>query len=292
MGSLEICLENMMKKPFVGILAFIVVLFTMPLGHAAMILIERVFGHSYQFPGATALGLIGAIFVWLGSRTEKETPATWYGLFGGLLLWTGWVEFSFVWSAQHLGVQPLIENGEIVTKPEYLIMPSSIGLLLASMLYFLFNGSTGCRFFRWAQKTFRLRIHRAKGLVRRNYSIVTAMETIYILWFFYLVLLLVYDKGILGDRHPVTYLVFTGSLIWSLFLMVRLIKIVKIAPAVRYAIPTVIIFWNAVEILGRWGFFEEIWIKPMDYALEMGIILVAFVVVTGFSIVLPSRVGR
>ncbi len=48
-------------KPFIGISAFIIVLFTMPLGHAVMILIEKVFGHSYQFPGATVLGIVGAI---------------------------------------------------------------------------------------------------------------------------------------------------------------------------------------------------------------------------------------
>lgn len=278
-----------MRKPFIGVLAFIVVLFTMPLGHTVMILIERVFGHSYQFPGATVLGLIGAILVWKGTRKSDETPATWYGFFGGLLIWTGWVEFSFVWSAQHLGVQPLIENGEVVTKPEYLIMPSSIGLLLASMLYFLLNGATSCVFFRWLQRNLRLNIQRKTDVFRRNYGIITAIETIYVLWFFYIVLLLVYDKSILGDRHPFTYVVFAGSLIWSLFLFIRLLKFNKIAPAVRSAIPTVIIFWSAVEILGRWGFYREIWIEPTEYALEMGIIFAAFVVVTGYSVFMPSR---
>ena len=32
------------KKPFVGILAFVIVLLTMPLGHAAMIIMEKTFG--------------------------------------------------------------------------------------------------------------------------------------------------------------------------------------------------------------------------------------------------------
>ena len=134
------------NRPFIGISAFFIVLFTMPIGHALMILIEKIFGHSYQFPGATALGILGAILLWFGARNNDETKATWYGFFGGILLWTGWVEFSFVWSAHQLGVQPLMENGVVVTKPEYLIMPSSMGLLFVIMLYFLFNGNTRCIF--------------------------------------------------------------------------------------------------------------------------------------------------
>ena len=68
----------------------------------------------------------------------------------------------------------------------------------------------------------------------------------------------------------------------------RLIKFKKIAPAIRSAIPTVIIFWNAVEILGRWNFFKEIWIEPMNYALEMGLIFIAFVVVIVLTILTPN----
>ncbi len=267
------------NKPFIGILAFIVVLFTMPLGHALMILIEKIFGHSGQFPGATVLGIIGAYLLWMGARHQNETQATWYGFFGGILLWTGWVEFSFVWSALHLGIPPLMENGEVVTKPEYLIMPSSLGLLLVSLLYFLFDGRTHCKFFTWLQRNLKLRIKRVVGEKQRNFAIITAMETIYVLWFFYIVLLLIYDKNILGDRHPVSYAVFAGSLIWSLYLVIRLIKFNKMAAAVRYAIPTVIIFWNAVEILGRWGFFREIWVEPTEYALEMMLMLFCFIAV-------------
>ncbi len=266
-----------MRKPFVGILAFAVVLFSMPLGHAVMVLIEELLGHEFQFYGAALLGLVGVGLVWIGARSEDETKGTWYGLFGGLALWTGWVEFSFIWTANMLGVQPLLENGEIVTKPEYLIMPSSIGLLLASMVYFLFNSKTKCGFFSWIQRNLRLKIATDSTIPRRNFSIITAMETIYILWFFYIVLLLVYDDTFLGDKHPATYTVFAGSLAWSIYLISRLVKFGKIAPAIRYAIPTVIIFWNAVEILGRWNFFKEIWVEPTEYILEMVLILVAFV---------------
>jgi hypothetical protein len=275
-------------RPAIGIMAFLIVLFTMPIGHALMILVEKLLGPSYQYPGAAILGLIGAVLLGVGAGSESENKATWLGFFGAILIWTGWVEFDFVWSAQHVGVPPLMENGEIVTKPEYLIMPLSIGLLCGSMLYFLFDGNTRCNFFAWLQRNLRLRVKRATG-TKRNFAIITAMETIYILWFFYLLLLIIYDNNILGDRHPATYAVFVGSLTWSLYLFVRLIKHRKIGGAIRYAIPTVVVFWNAVEILGRWRFFKEIWIDPMSYVLEMGLILAAFVIVTSAAVMTPRK---
>lgn len=78
-------------------------------------------------------------------------------------------------------------------------------------------------------------------------------------------------------------------LMWFLYLFVRLLKFQRMAPAVRYAIPTVIVFWNCVEILGRWNFFKEIWIAPQQYALEMMLIFGAFVGVTVLTILTPKR---
>ena len=275
-----------LRKPFIGILAFIVVLFVMTIGHAVMILTEKIFGEQYMFAAAGLLGMVGGVLLWIGSRDKSETAATLFGFFGAVLLWTGWVEFSFIWSAHHLDVQPLIGNE---SKPEYLMMPSSMGLLLSSMLYFLFNGKTHCNFFTWLQRNLKLKIKRSSNGSRRNFAIIPSMETIYIMWFFYIVLILVYDNSILGDRHPVTYGVFAGSLAWSLYLFIRLIKFRKMAIAVRYAIPTVVIFWNSVEILARWKFFKEIWIEPMNYALEMGLIFAAFILVTLLIILTPKK---
>ncbi len=124
------------KKPFVGLLAFLVVLFTMPLGHTAMILMEKIFGSEFQYLAATILGLIGLVFLWIGTYRESETSTTWLGFFAGVFIWTGWVEFSFIYFAHHVNIAPLIDNGEVITKPEYLLMPSSIGLLLATGIYF------------------------------------------------------------------------------------------------------------------------------------------------------------
>ena len=272
-------------NPFIGILAFLIVLFTMPLGHAAMIIMENIFGHEYVFWAALILGFIGVALLILGVRNKNETKATFYGIFSGLLIWTGWIEFSFVYVAQKYNVSPLIENGEVVTKPEYLIMPSSIGFLAVFLLYFLFNGRTQCKFFTWWQKLFKINRTAIAGATKtRSFALISAMEMIMILWTFYLVLLILYDKTFFGDRHPLAYIVAFGSLLWSSYLFLKLIKIKKLAYALRYSIPTVIIFWNFVEILGRWNVFKEIWIEPGKYWIEMLSVLFVFTLLFGISI--------
>jgi len=260
------------NKPLVGIVSFIVVLLTMPLGHTVMILMEEILGHEYVFFAAGAMGFAGlGLLIW-GIVQKNETRATLLGLFAALFIWTGWIEFAFVYFSNRFGVEPLMVNGEIVTKPEYLIMPSSIGFWSVLMIYYFIGSKTGCHFFNWFQK--RMRVIKPKQMKtgRTNTAMSTFMELITLLWTFYLLLLFVYDENFFGDRHIVTYIVAFGSLLWSLYLIVKLLRIRSMALAIRYAIPTVIIFWNFIEVMGRWNFFSEFWVEPLVYWLEMTII--------------------
>ncbi len=266
-----------LDKPFTGISAFLIVLLTMPLGHAAMIIMEKTFGHEYIYHAAVLLGLIGFILIIWGAVVNQDPKSTFLGLFGGLFIWTGWIEFAYVYFANRFEVAPLMENGEVVTKPEYLIMPSSIGFWVVMMLFYLFSTKSGCKFFNWLQK--KLRIRKATELqpLTHNFTITTFVELTALLWTFYLVLLFVYDPHFIGDRHPVTYIIAFGSLLWSGYLFTKLLRIRVLGYAIRYAIPTVIIFWNFVEILGRWNLFKEIWVEPGKYAKEIGAIFIIFV---------------
>jgi len=273
-----------MKKPLIGILAFLIVLLTMPLGHAAMIIMEKSFGHEYIYHAAVILGLIGFGLVVWGMIINKDTKSTFLGLFGGLFIWTGWIEFAFVYYANRFNVAPLMENGEVVTKPEYLIMPSSIGFWVIMMMFFFFSSKSGCGFFNWFQQKFKIRNAVKLKPVSHNFAMTTLMQLIALLWTFYLVLLFVYDSNFLGDRHPVTYFIAFGSLLWSGYLFLKLLKITKMGYAIRYAIPTVIIFWNFVEILGRWDVFKEIWVEPGKYWLEMLLIFSVFVILIFISL--------
>jgi hypothetical protein len=265
------------KKPVVGLLAFVVVLFTMPLGHTLMILMEIGLGENEKFISAFLLGLVGFVMLIVGMKQNNEASATWLGLFAGLLMWTGWVEFSFVYFAQKLSIAPEMVNGEIVTKAEYLILPSSIGILLSFVGHFMFSTSTQCNFFIWIQKYTGFSSKRKPAIKERNYARITATETIFVVWIFYVLLMVAYDKTIFGDQHIFTKGIFIGSLLWSGFLIGKLLKYNNIGGAIRYAIPTVVIFGNAVEILGRWDMFEEFWVEPQKYQFEILIVLGLFV---------------
>jgi len=272
------------EKPLIGIIAFLIVLFTMPLGHAAMIIMEKSFGHEYIYQAAVIMGIIGFGLVVWGTIINKEANSTFLGLFGGLFIWTGWIEFAYVYYANRFGVEPLIVNGEVVTKPEYLIMPSSIGFWAIIMMFYFLSSKSGCKFFNWFQQKLKIRNAVKLQPVLHNFTMTTMMELIALLWTFYLVLLFAYDSNFFGDRHPVTYIIAFGSLLWSGYLFIKLMRITKMGYAIRYAIPTVIIFWNFVEILGRWNIFKEIWVEPGKYWFEMLLIFSVFIilVVIGF----------
>lgn len=270
-----------LPKPFPGIIAFLAVLATMPLGHSAMIMMEHLLGHTYVFHAAVLLGLLGVMLVVAGTLLAHDTRATLLGLFGGLFIWTGWIEFSFVYYAHRYQIPPLMEDGAVATKPEYLLMPSSVGFLVVFLLFYLFYSRTGCTFFSWLQRHLKLRQTFSPAKAPRHHpALATAIELIVLVWTFYLVLLFAYDEAFFGDRHPVTYLIAFGSLFWALYLIRKLLRITQLGYAIRYSIPTVVIFWNFVEVMGRWDLLQEIWIEPLHYWREVSAMVGVLVILT------------
>ena len=225
------------------------------------------------------LGLAGLVMVIAGVFVKGDTRQTLWGLFGGLLFWTGWVEFLFLYYARRYGVQPEIEHGVVVTKPEYLILPASFGMWMMTMVMYIFSTKNGCDFITWIQKVCfkdKRRIIVTQPMTRHT-SIVTFMEINMILWAMYLLLMFCYDKNFLGDHHPITFLVGLGCFVGAIFMFRRELKIAAWGANIRMAIATVIIFWTPVEILGRMNFFQEFWVEPDKYVFQMVSILVAFV---------------
>jgi hypothetical protein len=265
-------------SPVTAFSAFMIVLLTMPLGHAAVILLQSALGREHVALAGLLLGVAGTGLMLAGMFASRELIATLLGMFGGLFVWSGWIEIGFEYYARRLGVEPLMLNGEVVTKAEYLLMPSSVGFFVIIMLYYLFGVRSGCRFFLWFQRLLRIDSRLAPARSTRNVAMTTFMEFIMLLWGFYLVLLFAYDDHFAGDRHPVTYFVAFGSLLWSILLFVKMLTIFQLAYAIRYAIPTVLIFWNFVEILGRWNVFTEIWIQPSKYVLEIVLMTLVFLI--------------
>ena len=274
--------------------SFIVVLFAMPLGHALMILMEHYMAPSTMHVAGFFLGLVGLIMVIVGVFVKGDTRQTLWGLFGGLLFWTGWVEFLFLYYARRYGVQPEMEFGEVVTKPEYLILPATFGLWMMVMTMYIFSTRNGCDFITWIQKVcFRdKRKVIAPQPMTRHTSIVTFMEVNMMLWGCYLLLIFCYDKNFLGDHHPVTFLVGLGCFIGSIFMFKRQLHLASRGANIRMAIATVIVFWTPVEILGRINFFNEFWTEPQHYVFEMSAILVVFVLLFVYLWVKGARKKR
>ncbi len=262
-----------------AIASFMLVLFTMPLGHTTMILMEHLLSKDILPTVAFFMGFIGFIMVIVGVFKRTDIRQTLWGLFGGLLFWTGWVEFLFQYYALRYGTQPEIVNGEVVTKPEYLLLPATFGLWMMFMLIYMFSVRSGCNFFNYLQKFF-FRSQRPKIVARpmtRHTSIVTFMQLNMMLWTSYLLLMFCYDPRFIGDDSIVTFLVGLGCFIGSLFIFQKQLHISSWGANIRMAIATVIVFWVPVEVLGRNNFFKEFWVMPMEHITEMSLIAVAFI---------------
>lgn len=268
------------KNWWKSIASFLLVLCTMPLGHAMMIIMENTMTPAAVHCSAFCMGFIGLLLVIGGVFVKGDTRQTVCGLIGGLLFWTGWVEFLFQYYATRWGTQPEMENGEVVTRPEYLILPASFGMWMMVMMLYIFSTKNGCNFINWWQRMI-LRSHKNEIAARpmtHHTSIVTFMELNMILWASYLLLMFCYDKNFLGDRHPITSIVAAGCLLGSIFIFRKQLKLSSWGANIRMAIATVIVFWVPVEVLGRLNFFHEFWVEPEKYATQIVSILVAFLV--------------
>lgn len=275
------------RPPFVGIIAFVTVLMAQPLGHTLFVLLKGVLGSPDEasFTASFLCGLVGFAMVWIGLK-KAETAATWLGFVGGILIWTGWFEYTWEFFAHLLNVQPI----DGMSPGLQIIQASGIIMFAVTMLLY-FNRDTRCTAFKWLHRNAHMNPGKAGAGKDRDYARITALETIFVIWFIYVINLTLYDERILGIEHPVTYGVFFGFLVWAIYLNTRLIKYARMAPAVRYAIPTTIITWLDIEVLSRWGILKEFWLMPGEYALEMGLVVAAFVI-AGIAIYLTPERGE
>ena len=273
-----------------AIASFLVVLFTMPLGHALMMIMEKTITPVALHYSAFLMGLVELFIVITGVFVKGDTKQTVFGLIGGLLFWTGWVEFLFQYYATRWGTQPEIVNGEVVTKPEYLILPASFGMWMMMTLY-IFSTKNGCNFINWWQRRLlgsRKNEFGARPRTRHT-SLVTFMELNMILWASYLLLMFCYDSNFLGDRHPVTSIVAAGCLLGSIFIFKKQLRLSSWGANIRMAIATVVVFWVPVEVLGRLDFFREFWVEPQEYATQMICILVVFLMLLVYIVVAARK---
>jgi len=278
------------RPPFIGIMAFVAVLLIIPIAHSIMILIEDIFGEKNRYLASFVMGAVGIYILWIGVKLRKEAIGTWLGFFAGNLLWTTWVEFCFMFYGRVLyGVPVQVRGGEVLQEPEYLLMATSMGILMTCFFFFLFNKDTQCHFFLWFHRHLKMDMGTRSSGRDRNVAAITFMETVFVTWFFYVAQLTIYDPALIGYRHWVAYAAFFICLVWGLYLFLRLIKYRRVSSAVRYAIPTSIILWCDVEFMGRWGLLREVWVEPGKFILECTLIVVGCIVVTILTARSPKK---
>ena len=265
-----------------------------------------------------------------GVFVKGDTKQTLWGLFGGLLFWTGWVEFLFAYYAARYGVHyDLVGSGIVTTtteylngigvshqtlingvdikdipvaelkamtgsRPEYLIMPATFGIWMMFMVIYIFNTRTGCHAYNWLQKVF-FRDKRDEIVPRsmsHHASITTFLELNVMMWTLYLALMFMYDPVFLGDSHPVTLIVAVGCLVGSVFMFRYQLKLGAWGANIRMAVSTVIIFWTFIEVFARNNLLSEFWVDPMNHKVEMFTILACFVALAAFVTVRAVRNRR
>lgn len=298
------------------IASFLFVLCTMPLGHALMRVMEETMSSHAVNVCAFIMGFVGLIMAIVGVYVKGDTKQTLWGMFGGLLFWTGWVEFMFGYFAARFGVHyDLVGSGTVQTtteylngigvnhemlinginvndipaaelkamrgsRPEYLILPATFGFFVMFLVLYIFGSKTGCHALNWLQKVFFG--PKRDEIVPRNMShhtaITTFLEFNIMNWACYLILMFMYDPVFLGESHPLTIALAIGCVIGAIFMFRYQLHIQAWGPNIRMSISTVIVFWTAVEVFTRNGLFTEIWVDPMNHVPEMISILACFLV--------------
>ncbi|MDX2142837.1 MAG: hypothetical protein SFV19_05755 [Rhodospirillaceae bacterium] len=279
------------RPPFVGIIAFVAIFLGTPLAHSISVSVREVVGKSNEFAVFFIMGAVALAMLLYGVRRNDEVSGTILGYAAGILMWIGWASYAFKFNEYSLGLGMVARDESGSKLPFHLLfIQGSFGICVATLLFFVFNKDTRCNAFRWIQKTFRLNVGEPDSGQGRNFCRITFLETIYVTWFCYAASLFLGDGRFLGYDHPVTYAIVGGLALWGCYLLYRLMKFTRVMAAMRYAIPTKSIFWIPFgEFAPRWGFYDEVWLKPAEYSGTMWTVLVVFAVLLVASGFLPQR---
>jgi hypothetical protein len=277
------------RPPFIGLLALLVALLGTPLSHSLSALASRVAEREHSFWVLFPIGCLALVMLVVATRSRRESTGTLLGYGAAMLMWTGWAAYAFKFNEITLQL-PMAEIDGSRRPMNLLFIQGSVGICLAVLAYFVLDKDTKCNAFRWLQRVFRLDLGRPEPGRERNFGRVTFMETLTVLWFCYAVSLFLGDPRYLGYHHPLTYAAVGGLALWGGWLLWRLVHFTRVMAGIRYAIPTKAIFWIPFgEFFPRYGFYEEFWLQPWNYAGEVATVLAVFVALGVLAVVVPQR---
>ncbi|MSO97943.1 MAG: hypothetical protein EXR11_06965 [Rhodospirillaceae bacterium] len=279
------------RPPFIGLIAFVGVFLGTPLAHSISVLVREIVGRQNEFLTFFVMGTAALVMLLIGTRRNDEVSGTLLGYAAGILMWVGWASYAFKFNEYSLGLGMVARDDTGAKLPFHLLfIQGSIGICIATLLFFVFNKDTRCNAFRWIQKACRLNVGEPDSGQGRNFCRITFLETIYVTWFCYSASLFLGDGRFLGYEHPVTYSIVGLLAVWGAYLLYRLSKFTRVMAGIRYAIPTKSIFWIPFgEFAPRWGFYDDVWLKPAEYSGTMWTVLAVFAVLVVASGLLPQR---
>lgn len=265
-----------------------VTLTAMPVTHTIARALKNTCTGVEEFYAGMAMGAVGLFLVIIGVFLKGDVKQTLCGLFGGMIYWMGAIDFLFMYYAQRYGTQPQLDpaTGEVVSRPEYLLLQSTFGFWAMTMIMYLFSTANGCNFLNWWQRLFfgRHKKDIAARPMTRHTSIVAFMEVITMLWTCYLLLMFCYDDRFIGDHSLLTLLVGMGGFIGSLFMLGRLLHYRAWGLSLRFGFATVIIFWISVEVFDRINLFEGIAADPSKHLAQIAVIIVSLLAAGGYAL--------
>jgi hypothetical protein len=251
-------LKKLESGPGAGLLSLALVLSGLALGHSLVVTQWGLTGGISVLDSmvSATLAITGFTLVWIGLK-RPETQATMLGYAGGNLIWVGLFEWTWHYFGHWLKLEPIMD-GEFEIIAPGLLMIQSTGLLVIGLLIFLgSNKDTRCRMFLWFHRNFRLRPGRMTPGYQRQFSRITAIETIFLIWFIYLCAIVINDPRLIKYDSPAAMAITVGFIVWGLYLANKLMKIRTLAAAFRYAIPTGSILWLPIEAFSRWGLYPQ-----------------------------------
>lgn len=266
----------LLKPPFLGLFAWATVLLWTPLAHALMVTQFGLLSGVPVYLLSFLIGLAGWVLVWKGFSRD-ELPATVLGFMGGGLIWLGWMEGSLEFLGHWLNPEPLMYMGVELFTANLLLLQATGVFLIAMLIWLGSNKDTHCRMFMWFHRNFKLTPARRTAGYKRQFSRIVALEVIMLNWFFYVLILVLFDPRILGPSHLATIAVGIVIFIWSMWLLFfKMTSMPRPAGAIRYAVPCANIFWYCVESGSAWQLYVEPWIRPFEYPITNTLLLLAF----------------
>ncbi|MCC7257366.1 MAG: hypothetical protein IT486_03245 [Gammaproteobacteria bacterium] len=278
------------RPPLVGLAALFAVFLALPLTHALSMVARETARTTAPALVYLPIGIVALGLLVHGIRRNTEVAGTLIGFASGLLLWTGWAAYAFRFNEWSLGLPMQALTAGARWPANLLFIQGSVGICLVTLLFFALNRDTRCNAFLWLQRRLRLGLGAQAPGQGRNFCRITFAETVYVTWFCYGASLFLADPRFIGYHSPAGYAVTGGLAAWGLYLVWRLLKFTRVMAGIRYAIPTKAILWIPFgEVFPKYGWYEEVWLRPWDYPGTMLALLLALAALFLAAAVMPQR---